>query len=276
VNHVAIITGAAGGMGAAITRRLVKTRTLLLSDVDRDRLNAATAQLIAEGYQAHAVCGDLADPQVSDVLAEHCAALGPLATLVNAAGLSPVQADWRTIIAANIVAPQRLLSAFQPILQDGAVGIMIASVAGHLGPVDAAVQVLLDDPLQPNLCDLLEPLLVEIIATHGGTMEGQAYSASKRAVIRMCERRALDWGVFGARLVSVSPGVVWTPMGQEEAASGHRAQAMADATPMGRWGTADDIAGTVEFLASDAASYITGCDIRVDGGAVAAMRGANF
>jgi NAD(P)-dependent dehydrogenase (short-subunit alcohol dehydrogenase family) len=263
-------------MGAAITRRLVKTRTLLLSDVDRDRLNAATAQLIAEGYQAHAVCGDLADPQVSDVLAEHCAALGPLATLVNAAGLSPVQADWRTILAANIVAPQRLLSAFQPILQDGAVGIMIASVAGHLGPVDAAVQVLLDDPLQPNLCDLLEPLLVEIIATHGGTMEGQAYSASKRAAIRMCERRALDWGVFGARLVSVSPGVVWTPMGQEEAASGHRAQAMADATPMGRWGTADDIAGTVEFLASDAASYITGCDIRVDGGAVAAMRGANF
>ena len=92
----------------------------------------------------------------------------------------------------------------------------------------------------------------------------------------MCERRALDWGAFGARLVSVSPGVVWTPMGQEEAASGHRAQAMADATPMGRWGTADDIAGTVEFLASDAASYITGCDIRVDGGAVAAMRGANF
>jgi NAD(P)-dependent dehydrogenase (short-subunit alcohol dehydrogenase family) len=263
-------------MGAAIACRLAKTQKLLLTDVDRGRLDALTAQLLSEGHKAYSVCGNLADPTVSDELAKQCAAIGTLATLVNAAGLSPVQADWRTIIAANIVAPQYLLRAVEPLLNTSTVGIMIASVAGHLGPMDAAVQALLDEPLQPNLCNLLEPLLVEIIATHGGTMEGQAYSASKRAIIRMCERRALDWGRQGARIVSVSPGVVWTAMGQQEAASGHRAQAMADTTPMGRWGTADDIAGTVEFLVSDAASYITGCDIRVDGGAVAAMRGANF
>jgi NAD(P)-dependent dehydrogenase (short-subunit alcohol dehydrogenase family) len=276
VSQIAIITGAAGGMGAAIAKRLAKTRTLLLTDVDSGRLDALTAQLIGEGYQAHAVCGDLADPKVSDELAAQCAAAGTFATLISAAGLSPVQADWPTIIAANIVAPEYLLRAVEPLLGDGAVGILIASVAGHLGPVNAAVQALLDEPLQPNLCDLLEPLFTEMIAIHGGTLEGQAYSASKRAIIRMCESQALNWGRRGARLVSVSPGVVWTPMGQQEAVSGHRAQAMADATPMGRWGTADDIAGTVEFLASDAANYITGCDIRVDGGAVAAMRGANF
>lgn len=276
MNRVAIITGAAGGMGAAIARRLAKTRTLLLTDADSVRLDALTAQLILEGFQAHAVCGDLADPMVSGELAARCAAIGTLAAVVNAAGLSPVQADWRTIIAANIVAPQYLLRAVEPLRNTSTVGIMIASVAGHLGPADAAVQALLDDPLQTDLCDALDPLLVEMIATHGGTMEGQAYSASKRAVIRMCERRALEWGRHGARIVSVSPGVVWTAMGEREAASGNRAQAMADATPMGRWGTADDIAGTVEFLASDTASYITGCDIRVDGGAVAAMRGSNF
>jgi NAD(P)-dependent dehydrogenase (short-subunit alcohol dehydrogenase family) len=276
VNQIAIITGAAGGMGAAIAKRLAKTRTLLLTDVDRDRLNVLTTQLISEGHQAHAVCGDLADPKVSEELAARFATIGTLATLVNAAGLSPVQSDWRTIIAANIVAPEYLLRAVEPLLGDGAVGILIASVAGHLGPVDAAVRALLDEPLQPNLCDLLEPLFTEMIAIHGGTLEGQAYSASKRAIIRMCERRALDWGRQGARIVSVSPGVVWTAMGQQEAASGHRAQAMADATPIGRWGAADDIAGTVEFLVSDAANYITGCDIRVDGGAVAAMRGVNF
>ncbi len=276
MKQVAIITGAAGGMGTAIARRLAKTRMLLLTDVDRARLDALTAQLISEGHQAHAVSGDLADPRVSEELAARCTTMGALATLVNAAGLSPAQSDWRTIIAANIVAPEYLQRAVEPLLGDGAVGILIASVAGHLGPVDAAVQALLGEPLQPNLFDLLEPLLAEMIAIHGGTMEGQAYSASKRAIIRKCERHALDWGQRGARLVSVSPGVVWTPMGQEEAANGHRAQAMADATPMGRWGTADDVAATVEFLASDAASYITGCDIRVDGGAVAAMRGANF
>jgi NAD(P)-dependent dehydrogenase (short-subunit alcohol dehydrogenase family) len=276
VNQIAIITGGAGGMGAAIARRLAKTRTLLLTDVDPDRLGSLTAELRSEGYQAHAVCGDIADPQVSAELARQCAAFGTLATLVNAAGLSPVQSDWRTIIAANIVAPQYLLRAVEPLLGNHAVGIMIASVAGHLGPTDTMVQALLDDSLQPNLCELLEPLLAELAATHGGTMEGHAYSLSKRAIIRMCERLALDWGRHGARIVSLSPGVVWTPMGRQEAASGNRAQAMADATPIGRWGTAEDIAATAEFLASDAASYITGCDIRVDGGAVAAMRGQNF
>jgi NAD(P)-dependent dehydrogenase (short-subunit alcohol dehydrogenase family) len=276
MNHVAIITGAAGGMGTAIARRLAKTHMLLLTDVDPGRLDALAAQLIADGYQVHAIFGDLANPDVSEELVALSAAIGTLATLVNAAGLSPAQADWRSIIAANIVAPQYLLRAVEPLLNTSTVGIMIASVAGHLGPMEAAVQALLDEPLQPNLCDLLEPLLAEMIATHGGTMEGQAYSASKRAVIRMCERRALEWGANGARIVSVSPGVIWTPMGQQEASSGHRVQAMVDATPMGRWGTADDIAATVAFLASDAASYITGCDIRVDGGAVAVMRGANF
>jgi NAD(P)-dependent dehydrogenase (short-subunit alcohol dehydrogenase family) len=276
VKQVAIITGAAGGMGTAIARRLAKTRTLLLTDVDAERLDALAAQLVSEGYQAHAVCGDLAEPKVSAEVAAQCAAAGTLVTLINAAGLSPVQSGWRNIIAANIIAPEYLMRAVEPLLGDGAVGIMIASVAGHLGPVDAAVQALLDEPLRRNLCDLLEPLLTEMIAIHGGTMEGQAYSASKRAIIRKCERHALDWGQRGARIVSVSPGVVWTAMGQQEAASGNRAQAMADATPMGRWGTADDIAGAVEFLVSDAASYITGCDIRVDGGAVAAMRGTNF
>lgn len=263
-------------MGTAIATRLAKTRTLILTDVDFDRLDMLTVQLTSEGYRAQAVHGDLADPGVSEEIVAQCAAIGTMAALVNAAGLSPAQADWRSIIAANIVAPQHLLRAVEPLLGNGAVGIMIASVAGHLGPVDAAVQALLDEPSQPHLCDLLQSSLTEMVATHGGTMEGHAYSFSKRAIIRMCERRALYWGRYGARITSVSPGVVWTAMGQQEAASGNRAQAMADATPMGRWGTADDIAATVEFLTSDAASYITGCDIRVDGGAVAAMRGQSF
>jgi NAD(P)-dependent dehydrogenase (short-subunit alcohol dehydrogenase family) len=164
----------------------------------------------------------------------------------------------------------------EPLLVDGTACVMIASVAGHLGPANKAAISLLDDPLQSDLLDRLAPRLKALVASEGGTMEGQAYSLSKRAIIRMCERRAVEWGKQGARIVSLSPGLVWTPMGQREAESGSRAQAMIDATPAGRWGTVEDIAATVAFLTSDAASYITGCDIRVDGGAVAAMRGSNF
>ena len=169
-----------------------------------------------------------------------------------------------------------LLDALEPLLGPGAACVLIASVAGHLGPQDSSIEGLLADPLHPGLFDALESPLAALVSTLGGKMESHAYSFSKRAIIQLCEQRALDWGAKGARIVSLSPGVIATSMGRMEAASGDRAQAMIDATPAGRWGTADDIAAATEFLLSDAANYITGCDLRVDGGAVAAMRGRAF
>jgi NAD(P)-dependent dehydrogenase (short-subunit alcohol dehydrogenase family) len=276
MKHIAVITGAAGGMGTAIARLLGRTHRLMLTDVNADRLEALLAMLSDEGYLAEGLAGDLAEAGVAPSLVEQCAKAGPIRSIVNAAGLSPVQADWASIIRANSIGPARLLAAFEPLLEGGAACVMIASVAGHLGPQDAAAESLLDDALQPGLLDALKPRLSSLVEEQGGTVEGHAYSLSKRAIISLCERRAVAWGSNGARIVSLSPGVIWTPMGRKEAESGNRAQALVDATPAGRWGYAMDIATTTEFLLSDAASYITGCDIRVDGGAVAAMRGAAF
>jgi NAD(P)-dependent dehydrogenase (short-subunit alcohol dehydrogenase family) len=274
--QLAVITGAAGGMGTALARLLGRTKRLILADVNAPRLDALLAALTEEGYQAHGVAGDLAEVSVAESLAERCAQLGSIRSIVNAAGLSPVQADWQSIIRANSVAPARLLEAFEPYLAPGVACVLIASVAGHLGPQEAISDALLANALQANLLDALEPRLAALVAAQGGTMQGHAYSLSKRGIIRLGEQRALAWGNKGARIVSLSPGVARTPMGRQEAASGNRAQAMVDITPAGRWGTAMDIATTAEFLLSDAASYITGCDIRVDGGAVAVMRSTAF
>lgn len=276
MKSIAFITGAAGGMGTAIARLLGRTQRLMLTDLNADRLEALLATLSDEGYQAEGLAGDLAEAGLATSLAEQCTKAGPIRSVVNAAGLSPVQADWASIIRANSIGPARLLAAFETLLERGTACVMIASVSGHLGPQDAVAESLLRDALQPELLDALKPRLSALVAEQGGTMEGHAYSLSKRAIISLCERRAIAWGSKGARIVSLSPGVVWTPMGRKEAESGNRAQALVDATPAGRWGHAMDIATTAEFLLSDAASYITGSDIRVDGGAVAAMRGAAF
>lgn len=273
---VAIITGASGGMGTAIARLLGHNHRLALNDVAEDRLDALVQTLRDEGAEADAVAGDLAQTGVADRLAALVGQDRALRAVVNAAGLSPVQADWRAIIAANAIGPARLLAAVEPFLAQGAACVMIASVAGHLGPRDELAEALLASPLEPGLEAAIAPMLSALASADGGTAEGHAYSLTKRAIIRLCEERAVAWGQRGARIVSLSPGMIWTPMGRREAESGRRAQALVDATPAGRWGTAMDIALAVQFLLSDAASYISGSDIRVDGGAVAAVRGAPF
>jgi NAD(P)-dependent dehydrogenase (short-subunit alcohol dehydrogenase family) len=273
---VAIITGASGGMGKSIARLLGQGHRLILNDVASESLETLAQSLRDEGTAVDTLAGDLSQPGVAEGLVTLVGQSGMLRTVVNAAGLSPIQANWPAIVAANAIGPACLLAAVEPLLERGTACVMIASVAGHLGPRDAAAETLLASPLQPDLESLLEPRLLDLAQADGGTMEGHAYSLTKRAIINLCEACASNWGQSGARIVSVSPGMVWTSMGRREAESGRRAQALVDATPAGRWGTAMDIALTVQFLLSDAASYISGCDIRVDGGAVAALRGNKF
>jgi len=273
---VAIITGASGGMGRAIARLLGHGQKLVLNDISADNLRSQAQSLRDDGFAVDALAGDLSQPGIAEALVALVGPSGRLRTVVNAAGLSPIQAEWPAIIAANAIGPARLLAAIEPLLEYGTACVMIASVAGHLGPRDEAAETVLTAPLQPGLEGLLEPRLSALAQADGGTMEGHAYSLTKRAIIRLCEERAVEWGRFGARIVSLSPGMILTPMGRREAEGGRRAQALVDATPAGRWGTPMDIALTVQFLLSEAASYISGSDIRVDGGAVAAVRGGAF
>lgn len=273
---IAIVSGAAGGVGAACARLLGRTCRLLLTDIDAAGLAALLSALADDGYVAKGIAGDITDPACAAALAEWCAAEGTVRSIVNAAGLSPVQGDWQRIMAVNLTGAVMLLDALEPLLVPGSAGALIASVAGHLGPQDPAAEALLDDARAPGMLDALEPRLAAMVAAHGGTHEGHAYSLAKRGVIRLCERRAARWGASGARIVSISPGGIWTAMGRREAAQGRRAQALVDAAPAARWGTAMEIASTVEFLVSDLAGYITGCDLRVDGGAVAVTRGKAF
>jgi NAD(P)-dependent dehydrogenase (short-subunit alcohol dehydrogenase family) len=275
---VTIITGACGGMGQALARTFGRTKALALSDIDAERLKSLSVRLKDEGYAIAAVqAGDIALPGTAVELVRAARAAGRLHAVVHTAGVSPALAPWDRILLTNLVGAERILVALEERLEDGLVTVLIASMAGHMAARDSALDTLLADPLAEDLFARAAPLLDPYRRPDDVLgLAGPAYAQSKRAVIRMCESRAGDWGRKGARIVSISPGTIWTSMGRKEAESNPRVEAMFAVTPAGRRGTALDIAAAAAFLASDEASFITGCDLRIDGGLTPFMRTAAF
>ena len=272
---VAVITGAHGGMGAACCRLLGRQHRLVLTDVDAVRLDAFVTALTDEGYDvAGSVAGDLCDGAIVSALANAARTAGPLAALVHTAGLSPSLAAWDAIVCTNVVATAQLLDAFDDVPGAGATYVLMASIAGHGLPPDNDRDAVADAARQPDLLQRLSPFLRAMAGSQDdAALAGVAYAVSKRTVIRMAEARASALGATGRRIVSISPGTIYTPMGRAENDRNPAAARVVNATPMGRWGMAMDIASAVEFLISDAAGFITGTDLRIDGGVMPALRG---
>jgi len=269
---LAVITGAYGGTGRAVARRLGARYRLVLAGRDEAKVAGLSESLVEEGYDvALAVTADVTSTQNVKHLAAVTADAGTLGALVHTAGLSPVQAPWETVVAVNLTGTALLLDAFGPLARPGTVAVCIGSSAAYTIPVSAEVDALLDDPCADDLITKLEASLREPCSSQTRySFAVRAYGASKRGMLRLVERSAVDWARRGARVVSVSPGPTLTPMGRAELAANPLAVAAASANPLGRLGRPADIAAAVDFLTSDSAGYITGCDLRVDGGAVAA------
>jgi NAD(P)-dependent dehydrogenase (short-subunit alcohol dehydrogenase family) len=269
---LAVITGAYGGTGRAVARRLGARYRLVLAGRDELRVAGLRESLEEEGYEvAAAVTTDITSRRDIERLASTTAGAGALGALVHTAGLSPVQAPWEAVVAVNLTGSSLLLDAFGPLAKPGSVAVCLGSSAAYTIPVSREVDALLDDPRADDLIPKLEALLREPgVAQEGYGFAVRAYGASKRGLLRLVERAAGEWARRGARVVSVSPGPLLTPMGRAELAANPLAVAAASATPLGRLGRPSDIATVVDFLTSGSASYITGCDLRVDGGTVAA------
>lgn len=274
---IAIITGAHGGMGRACARQLGRRYDLVLTDIDPARLDAFAEGLIEEGYIVPArIAGDLATPAAVDRLLTAARAAGVLGAVVHTAGLSPSLAGWADILRTNVAATEYLLRGLEAELEPGLAAVLIASMAGHVAVAQDDIEAFLGQPSPPmeGLAERLAPHLQSLCGSaDAAALAGAAYGQSKRMVIRTCEQRAQAWGAKGARICSISPGMIWTPMGRKEAES-PSVGAFVKATPAGRWGTPLDIAAAADFLTSDLAGFITGCDLRVDGGMTPGLRAA--
>jgi NAD(P)-dependent dehydrogenase (short-subunit alcohol dehydrogenase family) len=258
---VAIVTGAAGGMGAAAVARLARTgRALILCDLDERRLAPIVAQLQAEGCTPESLAGDIADEAFP---ARLLAALGDrgISVLIHTAGLSPTMANAARILAVNFDATARLVEAVRPRMAKGGCAVLISSSSAHMvrsEDIDRSITEAVESRSAAGLVpDLSKPEM--------------AYPISKRAVIKLVAHEATAFGARSARIVSISPGLIDTPMSSAELEASDQMKALLAKTPLQRLGLADEIASVAIFLCSPEASYVTGCDIRVDGGTLAAL-----
>lgn len=247
---VAVVTGAASGMGRSCVERVRS-----LADV----VVAADLQAPSLDGTVGVAC-DVSDPAAVAALAATVREHGPFRALVHAAGISPTMGDARRVLEIDLVGTQLLLDAFEPLVVAGSAAVCFASSAAYqIGPYVSDEQaVLLRDPLAPGFLD-------RAVDAAGGD-SGIAYALAKVGVIRAAERAAVRWGKNGGRVNSLSPGLIDTPMGRQELAAQPVMQQMLASTPLGRMGTADELAAVAGFLVSDEASFLSGIDVLVDGG----------
>jgi NAD(P)-dependent dehydrogenase (short-subunit alcohol dehydrogenase family) len=262
---LAVVVGA-GGLGMALARRLGLDYRVLLADRDEAHLSQQVEALRRDGYGATGAVCDVTRAADITELAAQAAAAGPVLALANVVGLSPSMGGFRAIMAVNLIGAAAIAQAFLPIMAPGGAGLFISSSAAHMGPVPDALWPLLEQPQAEDMLDRLEAALNE------AATPAQSYALSKAALNRLCQRQATAWGARALRILSLSPGLIATPMGAQEFQRSPAKHKLLAAIPLAREGTMLEMANIAAFLLSPQASFISGTDILADGGMVAALR----
>jgi NAD(P)-dependent dehydrogenase (short-subunit alcohol dehydrogenase family) len=258
-----------GGMGVTVARRMGAGRVIVLGDVNTAQVDSVAGQLADDGH--HVVTGhvDVTSRESVTEFARLAASCGRVSSVVHTAGLSPQQAAAEVVLAVDLLGVALTLEVFGDVIEPGGAGVVISSMAGHfLPPIPQDVE------RQLATVPADELLGLPACGPAAITSSEAAYPFAKRANQLRVAAAASQWGRRGARINSISPGVIATAMGRRELAgpSGDSMRAMVDGSGVRRLGTPDDIAAATEFLLSPAASFITGIDLLVDGGVVAAVR----
>jgi NAD(P)-dependent dehydrogenase (short-subunit alcohol dehydrogenase family) len=261
---LAVIAGA-GALGMAMARRMAQNYRVLLADLDIARTEANAAAMRAEGCDAAAIACDVTDPDAVMALADEAGRRGGLGALVYVAGLSPSAAGFEAIMRVNLIGAARVCEVLLPHTTPGSAAVLISSLAAHgLTP-------------SPELQDLLRDAAADDLPARLATAMGDkatsqmAYVLSKWGMNQYARREAAAWGARGARIVSLSPGLIATPMGALEFENSPGKKAMYEKTPLQRECTMLEVADALEFLTSSRASFISGTDLLVDGGLAGAL-----
>ncbi len=262
---VMLLTGA-GQIGMAIARRMGYGMRIVIGDRNMANAEAIARTMSEAGFDTMAVQMDLSSRESIQHLLAVAQEQGDIRMLVNAAGVSPSQAPIEAILRVDLYGTAVLLEEVGRVIAPGGVGVTISSQSGHRMPALTPEQdeALATTPAEQLLAlDLLQPANIR------DTLH--AYQLAKRCNVKRVMAEAVKWGERGARINSISPGIIVTPLALDEfrGPRGDFYKNMFAKCPAGRPGTADEVANVAELLMSDRGAFITGADFLADGGATA-------
>ena len=259
----AVLIGA-GSIGQAIVRRIGAGKHVVLADLRKEAAEAAAKTMEDAGFETSTTTADLSSRESILSLIEHARQFGEITNLVNAAGVSPSQAPVKTILKVDLDGTSVLLEEFGKVIADGGSGVVISSQSGH------RLHALTEEENTALATAPTEELLsLPFIASITDTLK--AYQYSKRCNVLRVMAEAVKWGKRGATLNSISPGIIITPLANDELKGprGEGYRKMLSLCPAGRAGTPDEVGDLAEFLMSSRGRWITGSDFLIDGGTTA-------
>lgn len=266
MRDVILVTGA-GQIGMAIARRVGHGKKIILGDKSLENANTVAKIMRETGFDVIPVETDISNRKSIKKLIEEGEKNGDISMLINAAGVSPSQASIEEILKVDLYGTAVLLEEVGKVIKNGGVGVTISSQSGHRME---ALTSKIDEELATTPTENLLNLEALKIRNIRDTLH--AYQMAKRCNVKRVMSEAIKWGKRGARINSISPGIVVTPLAIDEfnGPRGDFYKDMFKKCPAGRPGTADEIANVAELLMSDKGAFITGSDFLIDGGATAA------
>lgn len=263
--EVMILTGA-GQIGMAIARRMGYGMKIVVGDRNLDNAKTICSTMNNAGFDAAPFEMDLSSRESILALIAEAQKYGEISMLVNAAGVSPSQAPIETILHVDLYGTAVLLEEIGKVIKPGGTGVTISSQSGHRMPALT--------PEQDRLLAMTpteELLSLDMLQPENITDTLHAYQMAKRCNVKRVMAEAVKWGERGARINSISPGIIVTPLAIDEfnGPRGDFYKNMFAKCPAGRPGTADEVANVAELLMRPQGAFITGADFLIDGGATA-------
>lgn len=266
MKDVMLWTGA-GQIGMAIARRTGFGKKIIVGDKNINNAKKIAKIMAEAGFDIEPAECDISSRDSILSLIKKVQEYGEISTLINAAGVSPSQAPIETILKVDLYGTAVLLEEAGKAIKQGGRGITVSSQSGHRMP---ALPPEIDEQLAMTPAE--ELLNLEVLKPENIKDTLHAYQMAKRCNVKRVMAEAVKWGKRGARINSISPGIIVTPLAIDEfnGPRGDFYKNMFAKCPAGRPGTADEVANLAEILLSEKADFITGSDFLIDGGATAA------